>query len=144
MSWSVHRRQLITGAGAVFLLPLLERFFPKNALAAGSSDPLRFVSLYMPNGTYNVQGDAVWYPQGLKTGPLSASSFSSRSVFAPFTSEVGNVSVLMHPACSARDKAATAAAAIRIRCDHSVPTAGIRMMLKATASKTGKGWAARL
>jgi hypothetical protein len=107
MSWSVHRRQLITGAGAVFLLPLLERFFPKNALAAGSSDPLRFVSLYMPNGTYNVQGDAVWYPQGLQTGPLTASSFSSRSVFAPFTSEISNFSVLMHPQCSARNQAAS-------------------------------------
>lgn len=107
MSWRIHRRQLLTSAGAVFMLPLLERFFSKQALAAGSSDPLRFVSLYMPNGTYNVKGDAVWYPQSLQTGPLSASSFSSRSVFAPFTSEVGNFSILMHPACSARDQAAS-------------------------------------
>jgi hypothetical protein len=107
MSWSIHRRQLLTGAGAVFLLPMLERFFSKKALAAGTSDPLRFVSCYMPNGTYNVQGDAVWYPQGLTTGPLSAASFSSRSVFAPFTSELGSFSVLMHPACSARDQAAS-------------------------------------
>ena len=29
--------------------------------------------------------------------------------------------------------AATAAAAIKMRCAHRVPTAGIRMMLKATA-----------
>jgi hypothetical protein len=107
MSWTVHRRQLITGAGAIFLLPLLEKFFPKKAMAAGTSDPLRFVSLYMPNGTYNVKGDAVWYPQGLKTGPLTTSSFSSRSVFAPFTSEVANFSVLMHPQCNARDQAAS-------------------------------------
>jgi hypothetical protein len=107
MSWTIHRRHLITGAGAVFLLPLLEKFFPKKALAAGNSDPRRFVSLYMPNGTYNVKGDAVWYPQNLQTGPLSASSFSQRSVFAPFTSEVGNFSILMHPSCSARDAAAS-------------------------------------
>jgi hypothetical protein len=107
MSWKIDRRHLITGAGAVFLLPLLEQFFPKRALAAGTSDPLRFVSLYMPNGTYNVKGDAVWYPQNLQTGPLSASSFSSRSVFAPFTNEVANFSILMHPACSARDQAAS-------------------------------------
>jgi hypothetical protein len=107
MSWKIQRRHLLTGAGAIFLLPTLEKFFPRKALAAGTTDPRRFVSLYMPNGTYNVHGDAVWYPQGLKTGPLSASSFSSRSVFAPFTSELGNFSILMHPACSARDKAAS-------------------------------------
>lgn len=106
MSWRIDRRHLLTGAGAVFLLPLLEQFFPKKAMAAGTSDPRRFVSLYMPNGTYNVRGDAVWYPQNLTTGPLSAGSFSSRSVFAPFTNEVGNFSILMHPSCSARDEAA--------------------------------------
>ncbi len=107
MSWRIDRRSLLTGAGTIFLLPMLERFFTKRALAAGTADPRRFVSLYMPNGTYNVQGDAVWYPQGLQTGPMSASSFSARSVFAPFTGEVGNFSVLMHPACSARDQAAS-------------------------------------
>ena len=106
-NWKIQRRQLITGAGAIFALPLLESLFSKKALAGGTSDPLRFVSLYMPNGTYNVKGDAVWYPQNLQTGPLSASSFSSRSVFAPFTSEIANFSVLMHPSCSARDQAAS-------------------------------------
>ncbi len=106
-NWKINRRHLLTGAGAIFALPMLESLFTRKALASGASDPLRFVSLYMPNGTYNVQGDAVWYPQGLKTGPLSASSFSSRSVFAPFTSEVANFSVLMHPSCRARDQAAS-------------------------------------
>ena len=105
--WRIQRRQLITGAGAIFALPLLESHFSKKALASGTSDPLRFVSLYMPNGTYNVKGDAVWYPQNLTTGPLSASNFSARSVFAPFTGELGNFSILMHPSCSARDKAAS-------------------------------------
>jgi hypothetical protein len=104
MSWTIKRRHLITGAGAVFLLPLLEKFFPKNARATGNSDPRRFVSLYMPNGTYNVQGDAVWYPQNLETGPLTASMFTPRSVFAPFIGELGNFSILMHPGCWARDK----------------------------------------
>jgi len=106
-NWRINRRHLLTGAGAIFALPLLESLFSKKALAGAASDPLRFVSLYMPNGTYNVQGDAVWYPQGLQTGPLTASSFSARSVFAPFTSEIANFSVLMHPACSARDQAAS-------------------------------------
>jgi hypothetical protein len=107
MSWKIDRRHLLTGAGAVFLLPLLEQLAPKKAMAGTPTDPLRFVSLYMPNGTYNVRGDAVWYPQNLATGPLGASSFSSRSVFAPFTGEVANFSILMHPACSARDAAAS-------------------------------------
>ncbi len=106
-NWRIHRRQLITGAGAMFLLPMLESFFPKKAIAGGSADPLRFVSCYMPNGTYNVKGDAVWYPQGLQTGPLTSSSFAADSVFAPFSSNLADFSVLMHPSCSARDQAAS-------------------------------------
>jgi hypothetical protein len=106
-NWRINRRHLITGAGSIFLLPLLESFFPKKALAGGAMDPLRFVSMYMPNGTYNVKGDAVWYPQNLQTGPLTTSSFSQRSVFAPFSSNLSDFSVLMHPSCSARDKAAS-------------------------------------
>jgi Protein of unknown function (DUF1552) len=106
-SWKISRRRLMTGAGAIFALPLLESFFTKKALAGGSSDPLRFVSLYMPNGTYNVKGDAVWYPQGLATGPLTPSMLPARSVWTPFTSELANFSILMHPACSARDQAAS-------------------------------------
>jgi hypothetical protein len=106
-NWKIDRRRLLTGAGAIFALPLLESLFTKTALARGASDPLRFVSLYMPNGTYNVQGDAVWYPQGLQTGPLTAGMFNSRSVFAPFSGELSNFSILMHPACLARDKAAS-------------------------------------
>jgi hypothetical protein len=101
MSWTIHRRHLFTGAGAVFLLPLLERFSSKKARASGNSDPRRFVSLYMSNGTYNVKGDAVWYPQNLQTGPLTASMFSERSVFAPFTGQLGNFSIVMHPASTA-------------------------------------------
>ncbi len=107
-NWKIDRRRLLTGAGAIFALPLLESLFSKRAIASGTSDPLRFISLYCPDGTYNIQGDAVWYPQNLQTGPLTAASFSSsRSVFNPFTSEVGNFSVLMHPVSKARDRAAS-------------------------------------
>ena len=38
----------------------------------GTSDPRRFISLYMPSGTYNIQGDAVWYPP--LDGPFSAAA----------------------------------------------------------------------
>ena len=107
MSWKIDRRRLLTGAGAIFALPLLESLFSKTAVARGAADPLRFVSLYMPNGTYNVTGDAVWYPQNLQTGPLTAGMFNQRSVFAPFSGELSNFSILMHPACLARDKAAS-------------------------------------
>jgi hypothetical protein len=113
MSWTINRRHLLTGAGAVFLLPLLESMFSRKARAGGTSDPRRFVSLYMPNGTYNVSdgqnnatGNATWYPTNLKTGALTAASFLPQSVFAPFTSELANFSILMHPACAARDQAA--------------------------------------
>jgi hypothetical protein len=106
-NWKIDRRRLITGAGAIFVLPMLESLFSKKAIAGGTSDPRRFVSLYMPNGTYNVKGDAVWYPANLATGPLTASMFNARSVFEPFTNELANFSILMHPACSARDQCAS-------------------------------------
>jgi hypothetical protein len=113
MSWMINRRHLLTGAGAIFALPLLESMFTRKARASGVTDPRRFVSLYMPNGTYNVAdgqnnatGSAAWYPTGLKTGALAAASFQANSVFAPFTSELANFSILMHPSCVARDTAA--------------------------------------
>jgi hypothetical protein len=96
MSWKIDRRRLLTGAGAIFALPLLESMVAKTAWAA-PSDPRRFVSLYMPNGTYNVKGDAVWYP---KAGPLTA---NLPDVLSPFGSHIADFSVLMHPQSSARD-----------------------------------------
>jgi hypothetical protein len=98
-NWRINRRQFITGLGAAFTLPLLESLAPRRARAAGSADdPRRFVSLYMPSGTYNVKGDAVWYPAAgalTKNLPL---------VLAPFADNIADFSVLMHPRCSARDQ----------------------------------------
>ncbi len=97
-SWKIDRRRFFTGAGAIFALPLLESLEKKTAWAGGSpTDPRRFVSLYMPNGTYNVKGDAVWYP---KSGPLTS---NLPEVLSPFASHIGDFSVLMHPSCAARD-----------------------------------------
>ena len=95
MSWKIDRRRLLTGAGCVFALPLLESFFDKTARASGTSDPRRFVSLYMPQGTYNRKGDAVWYPA---TGPLTT---GLPDVLSPFASHTSDFSVLKHLGCRA-------------------------------------------
>lgn len=99
-NWKIDRRRFLTGAGAIFALPLLESLFPKRALSAGSSDPRRFVSLYIPNGTYNNIGDAVWYPPA---GAMTAGTLPL--VLSPFGGNVGDFSVLMHPSCNARNTA---------------------------------------
>lgn len=97
-NWKIDRRRLLTAAGAIFALPLLESVEAKTAWAAGGpADPLRFVSLYMPNGTYNVKGDAVWYP---KAGPLTA---NLPEVLSPFKNHIADFSVLMHPRSSAKN-----------------------------------------
>ena len=100
-NWTIRRRHLLTGAGAALALPLLESLMPKKmrkAWAAGTTDPRRFVALYMPHGTYNTVGDAVWYPPA---GPLQPSNLPI--VLQPFTNNISDFSVLMHQGCNARD-----------------------------------------
>ncbi len=101
MSWKIHRRTFLTSAGVVLALPMLESLLPKRALATQPLDPRRFVSLYMPNGTYNNHGDAVWYPP---TGPLEAATLPL--VLAPFASHIADFSIIKHIGCAARDKTA--------------------------------------
>lgn len=97
-NWTINRRRLITGVGTIFTLPMLESLASKTAWAApGAGDPRRFVSMYMPNGTYNVRGDAVWYPAA---GPLTT---NLPRVLSPFAGHIGDFSVLMHPRCKARE-----------------------------------------
>ncbi len=96
-NWRISRRKFITGLGIAFTLPLLESLTRRGARAAAPSDPRRFVSLYMPSGTYNVKGDAVWYP------PAGALTKNLPLVLAPFADNIADFSVLMHPSCSARD-----------------------------------------
>ena len=99
-NWTIRRRHLLTGAGAALALPLLESLMPrKKAWAAGTTDPRRFVAMYMPNGTYNVINDAVWYPPA---GPLQASNLPL--VLQPFTNNIMDFSVIMHQGCNARDQ----------------------------------------
>jgi hypothetical protein len=97
-NWRISRRQFITGLGAAFTLPMLESLSSRRARAAAPADPRRFVSLYMPSGTYNIKGDAVWYP------PAGALTQNLPLVLAPFGAHIADFSVLMHPSCSARDQ----------------------------------------
>lgn len=96
MTWKLNRRQMLTAVGTTFTLPLLESLAGKSALAAGEGGPRRFVSMYMPNGTYNVRGDAVWYPP---VGPLTR---NLPRVLTPFADRIADFSVLMHPTSRAR------------------------------------------
>lgn len=100
-NWRISRRQFVTALGAAFALPMLESLAPRRARAANNTDPRRFVSLYMPSGTYNKKGDAVWYP------PAGALTKNLPLVLAPFAGNIADYSVLMHPSCKARDDAAT-------------------------------------
>ncbi|MGZ3742310.1 MAG: DUF1552 domain-containing protein [Pseudobdellovibrionaceae bacterium] len=97
--WKINRRYFISSTGSMFLLPLLESFVSPFARAAGSSDPRRFIALYMPNGTYNRTGDAVWYPA---TGPLSG---DLGLVLSPFAANKGDFSILKYIRMSARSLA---------------------------------------
>jgi hypothetical protein len=100
MSWTINRRRLLTGAGAILALPMLESIKGKNAFAAGA-DPRRFISLYMPNGTYNKKGDAPWYP---KDGVMSTASLPP--VLSPFSAQqVADFSVLKHIRSRVKDNA---------------------------------------
>ena len=97
-NFKLTRRHLLTSSGAVFTLPLLEALYSRSAQAAGG-DPRRFVSVYMPNGTYNRLGDAPWYPP---VGPMTA---NLPLVLAPFAANKGDFSVLAGVKCAARSLA---------------------------------------
>jgi hypothetical protein len=56
--------------------------------------------MYMPNGTYNRQGDAPWYPP---TGPLATATLPL--VLSPFPSHLGDYSVMKYIGFAARDRA---------------------------------------
>jgi hypothetical protein len=89
-NYKISRRYFLAGSGAGFLLPLLESLMPLNkALAASANDPRRYVGIYFPNGTYNRQGDAVWYPP---TGLMQSGNLPP--VLQPFSANIGDFSVL--------------------------------------------------
>jgi hypothetical protein len=87
-NYKLSRRLFITSSGVTFMLPLLESLLPRGAFAAGLGDPRRYVGIYFPNGSYNRQGDAVWYPN---TGTMSAGNLPP--IFQPFAANVGDFSV---------------------------------------------------
>ena len=99
-NWTINRRRFLAGSGAAFLLPLFEQFAPRAKASATGADPKRFVSLYMPSGTYNLKGDAVWYPS---TGALSAGTLPL--VLSPFAANLADFSILKHVGMSARNLA---------------------------------------
>jgi hypothetical protein len=91
--FTLGRRSFIKAAGGLAIgLPMLEAMMPRRALAAGDSDPRRYVCLYIASGTYLKQNDgAFWYP-GTTSAPLVGGNLPA--VFAPFASNVGDFSIV--------------------------------------------------
>ena len=56
--FSIARRTFLRGAGSLIALPFFEAMLPRKAWAA--SGPVRFVAIYMPNGT----PPGEWAPSG--------------------------------------------------------------------------------
>jgi hypothetical protein len=88
----LSRRAFIRSGSIALAVPYLEAMFPKKALAAGTSDPKRYVCLYIASGTYMKANDgAFWYPgttaQALDGGNLP-------TVFAPFSANAGDFSII--------------------------------------------------
>ncbi len=97
-NWKLSRRHLLTTTGAALLLPFLESAMGRKAKAA-TPDPRRFISLYMPNGTYNKPGNQMWYPTA--AGALTAAS--APPALSPFASSFGDFSVMMGLTNKTRD-----------------------------------------
>ena len=73
----ISRRAFLTAGGAALALPCLEAMFPSRTLAAGTSDPKRYVCMYIASGTYlKVNNGAFWYP-GTANAPLNAATKSA-------------------------------------------------------------------
>src|SRR5216110_1768249 len=66
--------------------------FGSRALAAGLSDPKRYICMYIASGTYMKQNNGAFWQPGTSSGPLSAAA--QPAVFAPFAANVGDLSIL--------------------------------------------------
>jgi hypothetical protein len=88
----LDRRTFIKAGSVALAVPWLEAMFSNKAMANGSSDPKRYVCLYIASGTYMKANDgAFWYP-GTTPGPLDPNNLPI--VFAPFASNVGDFSII--------------------------------------------------
>jgi hypothetical protein len=86
-SYKLTRRNFLTSSGAVFVLPLLQSMFPRNAEAA--ADPRRWICYYFCNGTYNQPDKPIWYTN---QGALSASNTSI--ALSPYSTMYGQMTHL--------------------------------------------------
>src|SRR4051812_19670019 len=94
MSWDkkLDRRRFLMTSGATILLPFFESLYSAEAIAA-AGDPKRFVAMYMPNGTFNIDNDgAYWQPRqsgALVKSNLPAISHPSANNFGDFSTVRG-------------------------------------------------------
>jgi hypothetical protein len=89
--WQIERREFLRSAGITISLPFLEQMLPSMAHAA-STDPRRFIAMYIPSSTYMQPNDGGnWHP-GKSSAALSAASLPP--VFSPFASNVNDFSIL--------------------------------------------------
>src|SRR5215813_7060220 len=79
----LSRRAFIRSGAIALAVPTLEAMFSKKALAAGTSDPKRYVCIYIASGTYIKLNDgAFWYPG---TTPAALDAANLPAVFQPFS-----------------------------------------------------------
>lgn len=90
MKPSFTRRAFLRAGGFALAVPTLEALLPKRAMAAGV-DPKRFVSIYLPNGTFmQPNGGLNWNPAS--PGVLSANALPI--TFAPFAANVADFTII--------------------------------------------------
>ena len=77
------RRTLLRGAGVALALPWMESLLPKSAIAAGTTAPVRYMPIFLPNGA-----PELWTPNG------TGSTWTLGSVLEPFGALKAKMNVL--------------------------------------------------
>ena len=77
------RRTLLRGAGVALALPWMESLMPKSAIAAGTTAPVRYLPIFLPNGA-----PELWLPSG------SGATWALSSVLQPLAALKAKINVL--------------------------------------------------
>jgi hypothetical protein len=99
MNFKLSRRRLFAASGGFMALPLLEALSPRRAIANGTADPRRLVMIHLPSGTIARDVNPTWF--SAPNGPLN--SANAPVPLQPFTSNLGDITVLKALSQSARD-----------------------------------------
>lgn len=79
----LSRRTILRGAGVALALPYMESLFPRTAVAADATAPIRYMPIFLPNGAPDF-----WIPNG------STASWTLGSILDPLTDLKAKITVL--------------------------------------------------